>query len=277
MIEIPEANTLAMQLNETVRGGEIKKVFAGRSPHRFAFFFGDPSYYPHLLEGSAITGAQATGGQVELFLEDGLHLVLNDGVNLRYLEQGEPPPQKHQLLLELADGASLVCTVQMYGGLHAFLDGENDNFYYLVGKEKPAPLSWQFDSAYFQGLLAAAKPSLSAKAFLATEQRIPGLGNGVLQDILFNAGIHPKSRLAALSGEEKERMFSSVKETLARMTEGGGRDTEKDLFGRAGGYASILSKAALSRPCPVCGGPILREAYLGGNIYYCPICQPLKK
>jgi formamidopyrimidine-DNA glycosylase len=43
---------------------------------------------------------------------------------------------------------------------------------------------------------------LSAKAFLATEQRIPGLGNGVLQDILFTAGIHPKRKMAAISEEE---------------------------------------------------------------------------
>lgn|GEM_PF-2077218 len=37
------------------------------------------------------------------------------------------------------------------------------------------------------------------KAFLATEQRIPGLGNGVLQDILWTARIHPKLHKCALA------------------------------------------------------------------------------
>ena len=72
---------------------------------------------------------------------------------------------------------------------------------------------------------------LSAKAFLATEQRIPGLGNGVLQDILWYANIHPKRKISTLSAEQKHKLFRSVKTILAEMTELGGRDTERDLFG----------------------------------------------
>ncbi len=82
---------------------------------------------------------------------------------------------------------------------------------------------------------------LSLKAFLATEQRIPGLGNGVLQDILYNARLHPKKKLGALSDGEFAALFSSVKNTLAEMTRNGGRDTEKDLFGSTGGYVTKLS------------------------------------
>ena len=61
------------------------------------------------------------------------------------------------------------------------------------------------------------------------------------------------------------------------MTRAGGRDTEKDLYGQAGGYRTILSRNTLDKPCPVCGGALIREAYLGGNIYFCPVCQPMKK
>ena len=28
--------------------------------------------------------------------------------------------------------------------------------------------------------------------------------------------------------------------------------------------------------CPFCGGPISRQAYLGGNVYFCIRCQPLE-
>ena len=117
---------------------------------------------------------------------------------------------------------------------------------------------------------------MSAKAFLATEQRIPGLGNGVLQDILFDARIHPKTKIKDLSSGETERMYQSVKSVLVEMTRLGGRDTEKDIFGRPGGYHTVLSRITLERPCPVCGGILERKAFLGGNIYYCPICQPMK-
>ena len=60
------------------------------------------------------------------------------------------------------------------------------------------------------------------------------------------------------------------------MTDKGGRDTEKDLFGNFGKYKTILSKNTYKNPCPNCGGTITKEAYLGGSVYYCQICQPLK-
>ena len=116
---------------------------------------------------------------------------------------------------------------------------------------------------------------LSAKAFLATEQRFPGLGNGVLQDILFAARIHPKRKLRDLTEAERERLLSAVVSVLGEMTAQGGRDTEKDLFGRVGGYATKMSKNTLTHGCPVCGGTITKEAYLGGSVYYCPACQKL--
>ena len=125
-------------------------------------------------------------------------------------------------------------------------------------------------------LVAGAKPNLSAKAFLATQQRIPGLGNGVLQDILFNARIHSKRKMATLGERELDALFGAVKSTLAEMTAVGGRDTEKDLYGALGNYRTILSKNTYHDPCPVCGERIQKEAYLGGSIYYCPHCQPLK-
>ena len=116
---------------------------------------------------------------------------------------------------------------------------------------------------------------LSVKAFVATKQRIPGLGNGVLQDILFHARIHPKRKMDTLTVEEYEKLYGAVKDTLLAMTVKGGRDTEKDLFGCNGGYKTILSSKTKELPCPVCGGQIKKEAYLGGSVYYCPVCQPL--
>jgi formamidopyrimidine-DNA glycosylase len=101
------------------------------------------------------------------------------------------------------------------------------------------------------------------------------LGNGVLQDILFNAKMHPKKKVGALTATEKDTLFSHTKDTLVRMWAQGVRDTERDLFGQAGGYKTILSNKTLDKPCPNCGSQIKREAYLGGNIYYCPQCQPI--
>ena len=45
MIEIPEAEILSRQLTETVGGKRIKEVVAGLSPHKFAWYHGDPKDY----------------------------------------------------------------------------------------------------------------------------------------------------------------------------------------------------------------------------------------
>ncbi|MCL2544565.1 MAG: endonuclease VIII [Clostridia bacterium] len=277
MNELPECVNLARQLQDTVAGKRIRGARANASPHGFAWFWGDPALYPAMLEGRAIQDATTHGMYLELLLDDDMRVGYNDGVNLRYHAPGAKRPEKHQLLLDFEDGSALIASVQMYGGLFAFPAGAMvDNKYYRAAYDKPSPLSDAFDAAYFAGILSAASPKLSAKALLATEQRVPGLGNGVLQDILFRARIHPKRKVGALSSAQCDALFGSVKQTLADMTAGGGRDVEKDLFGKPGGYRTLLSNKTAQFPCPVCGAAIVRQAYLGGNVYFCPVCQPLE-
>ncbi len=275
MIELPESIALASQLNETIRGKRITNVIAAQTPHKFAWYYGDPQKYQELLSGKVIEKANGIGSMVEILAEDTV-VLFGDGVGLRYHNESEQRPLKHQLLVEFEDFSALSASVQMYGGLMCFRTGELDNKYYKIAKEKPSPLSDSFDRKYFNGLLSTDElQKLSMKAFLATEQRIPGLGNGVLQDILYIARIHPKRKINTLSGEEKDRLFGSMKETLAEMAFKGGRDTEKDLFGCTGGYRTHLSKNTLDKPCPVCNSVIRKESYMGGSIYYCEGCQKI--
>ncbi|HEY40995.1 MAG TPA: endonuclease VIII [Dehalococcoidia bacterium] len=275
MIEIPEAESLSRQLIETVGGKKITRVIAGLSPHKFAWYHGDPKDYDALLRGKTIDTAVARGGMVEVRV-DGAMLLFSDGVVLRFHVRDEQRPRKHQLLVEFEDDTALSASVQMYGGLWCFKEGGFQNPYYDAARHKPSPLSDEFDGAYFGSLITHPDvQKLSVKAFLATEQRIPGLGNGVLQDILCNARVHPKRQIGTLTNGEREALFHSVKSTLAEMTAQGGRDTTRDLFGEPGGYITKLSQATIDRPCPVCGGTIVKQAYMGGSIYFCGGCQKM--
>ena len=274
MIELPEAAVLAKQINETVVGKKIKNVIAAQTPHKLAWYFGDPQEYKSLLAGKVISEATSYGGQVEITAGN-TKLLFSDGVNLRYYNKGEERPDKHQLLLEFDDGSSLVGWVQMYGGLSAFPEGQKDNKYYLIAKEKPSPLSSDFGEGYFKSLLDESTAQLSLKAFLASEQRIPGLGNGVLQDILFNAKMHPKKKVGTPNAADRHVLFGSIRKTLSEMEARGGRDTERDLLGKPGAYKTKLNKNTVGQPCPICGTLVKKEAYLGGSIYYCPGCQSL--
>jgi len=272
MIEIPEAVSLSRQLNETIGGKKIAGVIAGLSPHKFAWYHGDPKDYDALLRGRTIGTAAACAGMVEVRAGDAV--ILFGCVVPRFHTRDEKRPRKHHLLIEFEGGTAISATVQLYGELYCFREGEFHNPYYDVAKAKPSPLSDEFDRAYFDRLITSSDVQrLSVKAFLATEQRIPGLGNGVLQDILYNARIHPKRLVETLTDDERETLFHSVKSTLREMTEQGGRDTVKDLFGRPGGYRTRLSQNTVGNPCPTCGGMIIKQPYLGGSIYFCNGCQ----
>ena len=276
MLELPETTALARQITETIAGRTVTAVFNATSPHKLTWFAGDPEEYPALLTGRKIVRADGHGAVLDITFEGDVHLALSDGVILRYYAPGAKVPGSYQLLVTLDDGGFLVCTVAMYGGIQAFR-GVLDNPYYKGALAKTPPLSDGFDEEYFDALFSstlAAKPSASAKAFLATEQRIPGLGNGVLQDILFRARINPRRKIATLTPGERHTLFETVRDTMREMAAKGGRDTERDIFGAPGGYPSILSKNTWQQPCPLCGGTIVKEPYLGGAVYYCPHCQP---
>jgi formamidopyrimidine-DNA glycosylase len=273
MIELPEAVVIARQITETLGGKRIARAVANASPHKFAWYTGDPATYNDRLAGKAIGKGRGVAGNIEFEAGD---MLLSISAPIRYHVKDEKRPKKHQLLIEFEDGTAISSSAQMWGGFFCFPAGEKGGFPdYDIAKTRPSPLTDAFDRAYFSTLLDENTPKLSAKAFLATEQRIPGLGNGVLQDILWTARIHPRRKMGELSDPESDAMYDAVKRVLAAMTAQGGRDTERDLFGRPGGYKTVLSRNTVGTPCPVCSTTIRKEAYLGGAIYTCGGCQPL--
>jgi formamidopyrimidine-DNA glycosylase len=276
MIELPESNTLARQINETLTGKTITSVIAASSPHKFAWYYGDPAEYEKRLIALQFLSARGLGMFVEITLTKAT-LLFSDGVNLRLHTSEKDIPKKHQLLLSLDDGTCFSAALAMYGGVYCWdRDVDFDYSYYNIAKEKHSPLSDAFDEAYFKNLLSPDHvQNLSLKAALATEQRIPGLGNGCLQDILWRAKLNPKRKVSTLLTEEIDDLFSSLKDTLSEMTRLGGRSTEKDLFGNPGGYQVAMCAGTHGKPCPNCGTPIQKAAYMGGSVYTCSHCQPL--
>jgi hypothetical protein len=276
MIELPESVNLARELKEALKGKKIEKVLPPSSVHKFCWYEGEPEAYDALLKGKKIVSVESYGIYVEIIFDQETKLNFNDGVNIRLLTEEENLPVKYQLAVFLDSGEKLVFTVAMYGGIIAY-QGENTNEYYQKNKIGVSAISKEFTNEYWINLIHSVKPTMSLKAFLATEQRIIGIGNGVLQDILFAAKLHPKRKIESLSEEEKDILYQKTKSVLEEMIRKGGRDTEKDMYGNLGNYKTILSKNTYKEGCPVCHGAITKENYLGGSIYYCPNCQPMKK
>lgn len=272
MLELPESYTISKQIDEHLKGKIISSIEVLHTPHRFAFFRGDKELFADYLEGQNIEKATYHGGLIEIDTEDSM-IVFADGAYPKYYDDKKKFPKNHQLAIYFDDETAVFVSIQMYGFIMIFPKGECAEGFYKGSCAKPSPLSEEFTFEYFKGLYPATGKKLSAKAFLATEQRIPGLGNGVLQDILWNAGIDPRFDMKNASEEDFQALYNSVRKILRAMCENGGRDTEKDLFGEKGGYVTQLSKNSLNEPCMRCGYEIHKAAYMGGTVYFCEHCQ----
>lgn len=276
MLELPEVMTLSKQAGSLLSGKTVTQVFNATKPHKFTFYNRDPLEYGKLLVGKSILSSNGYGMFVDFNLSGNTVMNIGDGVNVRYYHSGDRIPDNYQLLLTFDDESFLVFTVAMYGSINVWIDEDIDNKYYRISRDSISPLSSDYTFEEFDKLFVAAKKTLTAKALLATEQRIPGIGNGVAQDILFNARMNPKQKVLDLPDGRRMDLFETLKGTLMEMTLKGGRDTQTDLYGNSGNYHTILSAKTWKEPCPRCGGRIVKEAYLGGSVYYCSACQKIE-
>lgn len=273
MIELPEAVVVSRQVADTFKGVKINHAVANASPHKFAWYTGNPAEYNNRLAGKVVREVEALAGNVEIHVGD---MILSISAPVHYHAASEKRAKKHQILVEFENGAALSSCAQMWGGFFCFPAGTKAGFTDRdIALGRPSPLTDAFTRAYFDTLFDAETPTLSVKAFLATRQRIPGLGNGALQDILWTAKIHPKAKMSDLSEADLQAIFSSIRSILRDMVDKGGRDTERDFYGNPGGYRTILSKFTVDKPCPTCGTIIQKEPYLGGSIYVCEECQKM--
>lgn len=275
VLELPEIAVIARQMNETLAGLQITSCVCGTTPHKFAWYNHPVETYPGLLCGLIIQDVKGRGNYLITSLDSERALVMGDlGGRIRLFPPGMQVPLKHQLLLGFEDGSSLGVVVIMWGSIQVLPQAEITNLPYIV-KRKITPLEASFTYEYFRQLVAEAGkgPKTSLKYMLVSEPGIAGVGNGCLQDILFNAGLHPRHPVGSLSEVESRALYTALQGTLQQMIDQGGRDNETDLFGNPGGYQRILGSHSVGKPCPRCGGIIEKAAFLGGAIYYCAECQ----
>ncbi len=249
----------------------------GKTEHKFVWHNRTDKEFAGLVQGKMVGKSFVRGRWMFIPLEPGYILLLGEcGGKLLYHQPGDPLPQKYHLYLEFEDGSSLSETTQMWGAMELYEgDAVWDREY--VKDMRPTPLDDSFTQEYFNQLIANAAQikKTSVKGLLTQDQLIPGLGNASAQDIMFNARLHPKQDITALTPGQKQILFNSLLDTVQAIIAAGGRYDEFDLFGQVGGYKRLMDKNATGQPCPVCGTSIEKISYLGGACYLCPECQKL--
>jgi formamidopyrimidine-DNA glycosylase len=109
------------------------------------------------------------------------------------------------------------------------------------------------------------------RTFINDQRILSAIGNAYADEILFDAGIHPKTFLSTLSANEVERLYRSILEVLG----GGIRHVEasdQPIHKKVRDHMQVRNRKG--EPCPRCGTTIRREGVRGYDVFFCPRCQP---
>jgi formamidopyrimidine-DNA glycosylase len=104
---------------------------------------------------------------------------------------------------------------------------------------------------------------------------LAGIGNAYADEILWEAQLHPKRRVATLSDVEMSRFYRAIKDVIAR----GVLQVEEHLPPELGTKIRDHMKVRghKGKPCPRCGTPIIKTRHGLDDMYLCPKCQPPPK
>jgi formamidopyrimidine-DNA glycosylase len=274
MIEMPEAMTIARQMDKTLTGKTFQHFERGPLVHQFLWLNKPAEEYDAFLASKQVTGARSYGRSIYLYIGHTHVLWFGElGGRIVYHPQDTPLPDKYHLRWDFSDASSMTFNMQMWGFVGLLEKSELAGHPYAeVGVP---PLSDKFTFECFNQLLEEypEKTKKGIKGFLVTSKHINGIGNGYLQDILFKAKTHPARKIPTLTAPERASLYAAIQEIMAEAIKLGGRENEYDLFDRPGGYVRLMSNQTAGKPCPECGTMILKLSYLGGACYLCPNCQ----
>lgn len=130
-------------------------------------------------------------------------------------------------------------------------------------------LSGGFTATRFRQLIAGRRCQL--RVFLMDQSALSAVGNAYADEILFAAGLHPKTPCHRLTDAEVDRLYRSVGEVLAWGIEEVKR-AAAPLEAKVRGHLKVRGRRG--EPCPVCGTVIRRTGVLGYDAFFCPRCQP---
>jgi len=128
-------------------------------------------------------------------------------------------------------------------------------------------LAPEFTRERFASLLRGRRDQV--RAFLLDKKALDSLGNAYADEVLFEAGIHPKTWCRSLSAEDAARLHAAIVAVMsAAVAEVARRDEAIEVKVRD------FLKVRLRTECPRCGSRIRKAGVRGMDAYFCPRCQP---
>jgi formamidopyrimidine-DNA glycosylase len=202
------------------------------------------------------------------FRLEGLELAVNPMLagRFRLVDRGEPEP------------ASLAFALGFDEIELRYLDDKKMGKAYLIasGDYRAIPgmqtggvdvLSPEFTRERFVSLLRHRRDQV--RVFLLDKKALDSLGNAYADEVLFEAGIHPKTWCRSLGHEDAVRLHAAIVKVLGEAAQ------EVALRGEPIEVkVRDFLKVRLKESCPRCGAKIRKAGVKGMDAYFCPHCQP---
>jgi len=273
MPELPEAETIARDLDRRVRGGIVAGVHVTRpdilAPGNSA------TKLARSLRGHRIERVGRRGKNVVVDFDGGLKLVVNLGMTGRLIASDAPRSAEMRHVaarIELDDGRSV-----LYDDARRFgrLDLRDASTWTVRDAELGIePLSKDFTG---ERLFALTRGSIvPLRNWLLDQRRVAGVGNIYANEALFRARVRPTRRARFLTRVEAIRLRDGLHEVLSKAIQARGTtiDDYRDGEGESGGFQLRLQVyGRTGEPCFRCGTPIKRIVLTNRSAFYCPRCQ----
>ncbi|MFC2125061.1 DNA-formamidopyrimidine glycosylase family protein [Bacteroidota bacterium] len=281
MLELPEISIISRQMKQILPEKEIATLEFRRVPklEEWGMITQQEDEFREKLVGARIIGIETNPWFVYLELDNLFFLAIGelDG-KVVFQEEGDMPSGKLNSRLFFSDGSTLTVFVKLWGVLKIFdKDQMNDHHtYYLDMSLSPLSESFTADDMirFVKEHEEAAK--LNAKKFITTKIYVNGLGNGFLQEILYRAEIHPRTKMRDLKEGELMKFHKMIRDVTVEGIENSGRANQFDLYNNPGRFISSVNKDTVGTNCLKCGATIDKISFEGGTCYLCPGCQVVK-
>lgn len=286
MPELPEVEVVRGGLGRWAGGRQVASVdvLHPRAVRRHA---AGPADFSARLAGATLRHASRRGKYLWLPLDapdgpTGIALVGHLGMSGQLLVlPGESPDGPHlRVRLRFADGGRQLRFVDQrtFGGL-ALADLVDDGLGGLV----PAPISHiardpldpAFDEDAFVRRVRA--KDVEIKRILLDQTVASGVGNIYADEALWRAQVHGARPGRTLSAATVRAVLLHVREVMGAALAQGGTSFDAlyvNVNGESGYFdRSLAAYGREGEPCPRCGAPIRRSAFMNRSSYWCPVCQ----
>ncbi len=272
MPELPEVTVIAEDVRSLAQGREVTRAAIFRDDVSNAGVEG----FGERLVGKTLEGAGRRGKIITLAFGDVvgvIHLVISGRV-LRLPEWREPD-KIHTAVVEFGGEEPLVLAfTRLWLGYFDLYDPDAVDGHPLLKRLGPDPFSEDFTLDYLRSIFGR---KAAIKGLLLDQSMIAGLGNIYVDEVLFEAKVHPTRKANTLTPTEIEAIHSASRDILRRAIELRGTtfDSYHDAFGETGKFQHRLKVFThAGEPCPVCGTEIRKLRVAGRGTHVCPVCQP---